>query len=147
MFGPLIRLYAVTKFARTLGILTASGTQILYCAQGDAPGPGQQGDRARDRAGAGAGRRGRLLAAGDGGTEVFPEMLVQMTATGEETGQLDKMLSRTADYYEQRVTAQVDGLSSLIEPIAIWSWAASWDSCCWRCTCPSSTWDRRCDRA
>ena len=49
----------------------------------------------------------------------FPEMLVQMTATGEETGQLDTMLSRTADFYEQRVSAAVDGLSSLIEPIAI----------------------------
>jgi type IV pilus assembly protein PilC len=52
-------------------------------------------------------------------TEVFPEMLVQMTATGEETGQLDTMLMRTADFYEQRVTAKVDGLSSLVEPIAI----------------------------
>jgi type IV pilus assembly protein PilC len=50
---------------------------------------------------------------------VFPEMLVQMTATGEETGQLDALLMRTADFYEQRVTAAVDGLSSLIEPIAI----------------------------
>src|SRR6185436_3800378 len=52
-------------------------------------------------------------------TGVFPEMLVQMTATGEETGKLDELLSRTADFYEQRVTTQVDGLSSLIEPIAI----------------------------
>lgn len=50
---------------------------------------------------------------------VFPEMLVQMTATGEETGQLDHMLTRTAEFYEQRVTATVDGLSSLVEPIAI----------------------------
>jgi type IV pilus assembly protein PilC len=49
----------------------------------------------------------------------FPEMLVQMTATGEETGHLSEMLTRTADFYEQRVAAQVDGLSSLIEPIAI----------------------------
>ena len=49
----------------------------------------------------------------------FPEMLVQMTATGEETGQLDGLLMRTADFYEQRVTSAVDGLSSLIEPIAI----------------------------
>ena len=46
-------------------------------------------------------------------------MLVQMTATGEETGQLDNMLIRTAEFYEQRVTAQVEGLSSLIEPVAI----------------------------
>ena len=51
--------------------------------------------------------------------KVFPDLLVQMTATGEETGQLDNMLSRTADFYEQRVTAKVEGLSSLIEPIAI----------------------------
>ena len=51
--------------------------------------------------------------------DVFPEMLVQMTATGEETGKLDIMLIRTAEFYEQRVTAAVDGLSSLIEPIAI----------------------------
>ena len=50
---------------------------------------------------------------------VLPEMLVQMTATGEETGKLDEMLTRTAEFYEQRVTAQVDGLSSLVEPIAI----------------------------
>jgi type IV pilus assembly protein PilC len=50
---------------------------------------------------------------------VFPEMLVQMTATGEETGHLDDMLSRTADFYEQRVSARVQGLSSVVEPIAI----------------------------
>ena len=42
-----------------------------------------------------------------------------MTATGEETGKLDQMLLRTAEFYEQRVTAKVDGLSSLVEPIAI----------------------------
>jgi type IV pilus assembly protein PilC len=50
---------------------------------------------------------------------VFPDMLVQMTATGEETGKLDQMLLRTAEFYEQRVAAKVEGLSSLIEPIAI----------------------------
>ncbi len=44
-------------------------------------------------------------------TGVFPDMLVQMTATGEETGKLDQMLMRTADFYEQRVTAKVEGLS------------------------------------
>ena len=43
----------------------------------------------------------------------------EMTSTGEETGQLEHMLSRTADFYEQRVAAAVDGLSSLVEPIAI----------------------------
>jgi type IV pilus assembly protein PilC len=119
IFGPLIRMYAVTKFARTLGILTSSGTQILYALKVMRPVPGnkvlEQGiDYVRSRVEAGT-----SLSKAMSDAEVFPEMLVQMTATGEETGQLDNLLSRTADFYEQRVTAAVDGLSSLVEPIAI----------------------------
>jgi type IV pilus assembly protein PilC len=119
LFGPLIRMYAVTKFARTLGILTASGTQILYALKVMRPVPGnrvlEQGiDQVRSRV-----EQGSALSRAMSETGVFPEMLVQMTGTGEETGQLDNMLMRTADFYEQRVTAAVDGLSSLVEPIAI----------------------------
>jgi type IV pilus assembly protein PilC len=119
LFGPLIRMYAVTKFSRTLGILTASGTQILYALKVMRPVPGnkvlERGiDEVRSRV-----EEGDSLSRAMEDAGVFPEMLVQMTATGEETGQLDSMLSRTADFYEQRVTSQVDGLSSLVEPIAI----------------------------
>jgi type IV pilus assembly protein PilC len=119
LFGPLIRLYAVTKFARTLGILTASGTQILYALKVMRPVPGnrvlERGiEFVRSRV-----EEGDSLSRALGDAGVFPEMVVQMTATGEETGQLDNMLMRTADFYEQRVTTQVDGLSSLVEPIAI----------------------------
>jgi type IV pilus assembly protein PilC len=119
LFGPLIRMYAVTKFARTLGMLTGSGTQILYALKVLKPVPGnmvlEQGiEHVRARV-----EEGDSLSRAMDEAGVFPEMLVQMTATGEETGQLDNMLSRTADFYEQRVTAQVDGLSSLVEPIAI----------------------------
>lgn len=119
LFGPLIRMYAVTKFSRTLGILTSSGTQILYALKVMRPVPGnkvlERGiDQIRSRV-----EEGDALARAMEDTGVFPEMLVQMTATGEETGQLDNMLTRTADFYEQRVTSQVDGLSSLVEPIAI----------------------------
>jgi type IV pilus assembly protein PilC len=119
LFGPLIRMYAVTKFARTLGILTASGTQILYSLKVMRPVPGnkvlERGiDSVRMRVEQGVSLSKAMTESG-----AFPEMLVQMTATGEETGQLDTMLSRTADFYEQRVSAAVDGLSSLIEPIAI----------------------------
>lgn len=119
LFGPLIRMYAITKFARTLGMLTASGTQILYALKVMRPVPGnkvlEQGiDFVRSRVEEGGSLSSSMSEAG-----VFPEMLVQMTSTGEETGQLDHMLSRTADFYEQRVTAAVEGLSSLIEPIAI----------------------------
>jgi type IV pilus assembly protein PilC len=119
LFGPLIRLYAVTKFSRTLGILTGSGTQILYALKVMRPVPGnkvlERGiDLVRSRV-----EEGDSLARAMEDAGVFPEMLVQMTATGEETGQLDSMLARTADFYEQRVTTQVEGLSSLVEPIAI----------------------------
>lgn len=119
LFGPLIRMYAVTKFARTLGILTASGTQILHALRVMRPVPGNKVleagiDFVRTRV-----EQGSALAKALADSRAFPEMLVQMTATGEETGQLDRMLSRTADFYEQRVSAAVDGLSSLVEPIAI----------------------------
>ena len=119
LFGPLIRMYAVTKVSRTLGILTASGIQILYALKVMKPVPGnrvlEKGiDEIRARV-----EEGGSLSRAMQDAEVFPEMLVQMTATGEETGHLDEMLMRTADFYEQRVSAQVDGLSSLVEPVAI----------------------------
>jgi len=119
IFGPLIRMYAITKFARTLGMLTSSGTQILYALRVLRPVPGnrvlEQGiEQVRSRV-----EQGSSLSRAMTETGVFPEMLVQMTATGEETGQLDNMLKRTADFYEQRVSAAVQGLSSLVEPIAI----------------------------
>ena len=102
-----------------MGILTASGTQILHALKVMRPVPGnkvlERGiDLVRSRV-----EEGDSLARAMEDAGVFPEMLVQMTATGEETGQLDNMLSRTADFYEQRVTTQVEGLSSLVEPIAI----------------------------
>jgi type IV pilus assembly protein PilC len=119
IFGNLIRMYAITKFARTLGILTSSGTQILYALKVLKPVPGnkvlEQGiEYVRSRV-----EEGVALSRAMADSGVFPEMVVQMTATGEETGRLDTMLSRTADFYEQRVTAAVDGMSSLVEPVAI----------------------------
>ncbi len=119
VFGSLIRMYAVTKTARTLGMLTGSGTQILHALRVLQPVPGnkvlEQGlEQVRSRV-----EQGASLSRAMSETGVFPEMLVQMTATGEETGQLDNMLRRTADFYEQRVSSAVQGLSSLVEPIAI----------------------------
>ena len=119
VFGPLIRMYAITKYARTLGMLTASGTQILYALKVIQPVPGNRVlelgiEQVRSRV-----EQGSSLSRAMTETGVFPEMLVQMTATGEETGKLDDMLTRTADFYEQRVSASVQGLSSLVEPIAI----------------------------
>lgn len=119
LFGSLIGMYAVTKFSRTLGILIGSGTQILTALKVMRPVPGnkvlERGiDEVREQV-----EEGVSLSRALGDTGVFPDMLVQMASTGEETGKLEHMLSRTADFYEQRVTAKVEGLSSLVEPIAI----------------------------
>ena len=119
LFGDLIRMYAITKFSRTLGILTASGTQILAALKIMRPVPGNKVlERGIDTV-RGQVEEGISLSKAMMDAKVFPDMLVQMTATGEETGQLDNMLARTADFYEQRVTAKDEGLSSLVEPIAI----------------------------
>lgn len=119
LFGSLVRMYAMSRYARTLGILLASGTNILYALRVLRPVPGNRMvgraiDTVRTQV-----EGGSSLARAMSNTGAFPDMLVQMTATGEETGRLDDMLSRTADFYEQRVTAKVDGLSSLVEPVAI----------------------------
>jgi type II secretory pathway component PulF len=119
LFGSLVRMYAMTRYARTLGILVGSGTNILYALRVLRPVPGNRMvaravDAVRTQVEGGA-----SLARAMGETGVFPDMLVQMTATGEETGRLDEMLLRTAEFYEQRVTAKVEGLSSLVEPVAI----------------------------
>jgi type IV pilus assembly protein PilC len=119
LFGPLIGMYAITKFSRTLGILTASGTQILSALKVMRPVPGNKVlERGIDDVRAQV-EEGISLSRAMSDAAVFPEMLVQMTATGEETGRLDQMLLRTAEFYEQRVSAKVEGLSSLVEPIAI----------------------------
>src|SRR5262249_35015571 len=119
LFGSLVRMYAMTRYARTLGILVGSGTNILYALRVLRPVPGNRMvahavDAVRTKVEGGA-----SLARAMADTGAFPDMLVQMTATGEETGRLDEMLGRTADFYEQRVTAKVEGLSSLVEPVAI----------------------------
>src|SRR5690242_11814743 len=110
LFGPLVRLYAMTRYARTLGILVGSGTNILYALRVLRPVPGNHMvarsiDDVRTQV-----ERGVSLSRAMAETGAFPDMLIQMTATGEETGRLDEMLSRTADFYEQRVTAKVEGL-------------------------------------
>jgi len=70
---------------------------------------------------------------------LFPHMVIQMTAIGEESGALDEMLAKVADFYEEQVDNAVDGLSSLLEPlimVVIGVWSGAW---WWPCTCRSSS--------
>ena len=62
-------------------------------------------------------KRGGSIAAPIGEAEIFPPMVGHMVAVGEETGQLDEMLSKVADFYEAEVDNAVDAMSSLLEPL------------------------------
>ena len=119
IFGELIRLHVVSRFTRTLGILTSSGTQILTALKVCAPVPGN----ARVEKGILEAKNlvegGRSLASSLDEVKVFPDLVVQMVATGEESGKLDDMLTLTAEYYEQQVAAALEGFTALIEPILI----------------------------
>jgi type IV pilus assembly protein PilC len=93
VFGVLVRKIALAKFTRTFGTLVAAGVPILSALE---------------------------IVGSTSGNEVapvFPSMLVQMIAVGEETGALDAMLNKIADFYDEEVASAVDGLTSMIEPL------------------------------
>lgn len=119
VLGRLLRLYIVSRFSRTLGILLSSGTHVLYSLEVARAVAGNLLYERRIEAVRRDVEQGVPMAAAFGRARVFPETMVQMVATGEETGRLDDMLGRSAVFYEQQVTAAVDGLSSLIEPVII----------------------------
>jgi len=119
VFGPLVRKTALARFARTLAALTRSGVPILESLDivADTSGNHVVATAVRDTQEAVKG--GDSLARPLENHEVFPPMVVQMMSVGEETGALDEMLDKIADFYDQEVEATVDALTSLIEPILI----------------------------
>jgi type IV pilus assembly protein PilC len=119
VFGPLFHKSALSRFSRTLATLIRSGVPILQALEivGDTV-----NNTVVSRAIADVQdsvREGESLAAPLSKHAVFPAMVVQMMAVGEETGALEVMLSKVADFYDQEVEAAVASLTSLIEPILI----------------------------
>jgi type IV pilus assembly protein PilC len=119
VFGTLTRKAALARFSRTLAALTRSGVSILEALDIVAETSGNEIVATAVRDTQGAVKRGDTLARPLEQHEVFPPMVVQMIAVGEETGALDEMLDKIADFYDQEVTATVDALTSLIEPMLI----------------------------
>jgi type IV pilus assembly protein PilC len=117
VFGPLVRKLALARFTRTFGTLVAAGVPILSSLDivGDTAG-NEVVARAVRKVRA-AIKEGETIAKPLSESPVFPSMLVQMIAVGEETGALDAMLSKVADFYDEEVSVAVDGLTSLIEPL------------------------------
>jgi type IV pilus assembly protein PilC len=115
--GPVMRKIAVARFTRTLGTLLASGVPILDALDIVAKTAGnvvveEAVMYARLRISEGKNMAGPLAE-----TNVFPPMVVQMVGVGEQTGALDTMLNKIADFYEEEVDVAVGGLTSLIEPV------------------------------
>jgi type IV pilus assembly protein PilC len=117
IIGPTLRKIVVARFTRTLGTLLASGVPILdaleICGRTAGNRVVQAGIlRAKARIAEGHNMAGPLADA-----KVFPTMVVQMIDVGEQTGQMDQMLQKIADFYEEEVDTAVAGLTSLIEPV------------------------------
>jgi len=119
VFGLLARKGALARFARTLAALTRSGVGILEALEIVADTAGNEVVSLALRDTQRAVKQGDTLARPLSQHEVFPPMVVQMIAVGEETGALDDMLDKIADFYDQEVEATVDALTSLIEPLLI----------------------------
>ena len=120
IFGKLVHKTAIARFSHTLSGLITTGVPILQAMEivGDTSGNAVVEDAliaAKASVSEGESIAGPLAAAGT----VFPPMVVQMVAVGEETGALDQMLERIGTFYDQEVDAMVEGLTSLIEPILI----------------------------
>jgi type IV pilus assembly protein PilC len=119
VFGDVLRKGAVARFTRTLGTLISSGVPILNGLEITARTAGNRVVQNAIMAARASIREGETIAAPLRQSTVFPPMVVQMISVGEETGALDDMLSRIADFYDDEVDTAVDSLTSLIEPIMI----------------------------
>ncbi len=119
VFGVLIRKVAVSKFSRTLGTLLKSGVSILRALEIVAKTSGNKVLENAINATSKAVREGRQISDPLRESKVFPPMVVQMIAVGETSGELEKMLSKVADFYDDQVDAAVAGLTSMIEPLVI----------------------------
>lgn len=119
VFGSLIRKVSVSKFTRTLATLMKSGVPILRALEIVAK---TSGNRLLEKVILSSGkaiREGRKLSEPLKESQVFPPMVTRMIAVGETSGELEKMLSKISDFYDDQVDVAVAGLTSLIEPLVI----------------------------
>ena len=119
IFGRILKKVVIAKFLRTLGVLVESGLPVIDSLE---LAGGSSGNEVLFQA---SGKIGTMISHGSSlsksfaSTGVFPEIVVQMISTGEETGTLGEMLSNLSDYYDEQVGTSIEGLSSIIEPLLI----------------------------
>ena len=119
VFGSLLDQSILNKFCKTFGILIGAGVPVLEAM---ALLKKVVGNRVYEKAVADAAnyiRDGYNISTALRRTEIFPSILLQLVSTGEETGEIDDLLDRAADYYHKQVNALVDRMTTLIEPLLI----------------------------
>lgn len=116
LFGPLNEKSSVARFCRVFGTLTRSGVPILNCLDIVIETIGNQVIADAVDATKKEIQQGGMLSIALGRRNVFPAMAIQMMSIGEETGELDAMMMKVADFYEDEVEQTIKALTSLIEP-------------------------------
>jgi type IV pilus assembly protein PilC len=117
IFGEVIRKATLARFARTLATMFTAGVPLVEALDSVAGASGNKVYYDATKKIQSEISTGTSLTVAMQNTDVFPNMMLQMTAIGEESGALDGMLEKVADFYESEVDDAVEGLSSLMEPI------------------------------
>ena len=119
VIGKLLRKVAIARFARTLSTLQKSGVSILTALEIVGKTSGNKVIEAAVVHTKMSIKEGESIAQPLTASKVFPPMVTRMISVGEQTGKLEEMLGKVADFYESEVDAAVSGLTSLIEPLII----------------------------
>ena len=117
VFGDVIRKATIARFSRTLSTMFAAGVPLVEALDSVAGASGNRVYYDATKRIQSEISTGTSLTVAMQNAEVFPNMVLQMTAIGEESGALDSMLSKVADFYEGEVDDAVDALASLMEPM------------------------------
>jgi len=117
VFGELVKKSSIARWTRTLSTTFAAGVPLVEALDSVGGAAGNYVYMVATKRIQGEVATGSSLNSAMSGTDVFPNMVIQMVAIGEESGSLDTMLSKVADYYEQEVDDAVAALSSLMEPV------------------------------
>jgi type IV pilus assembly protein PilC len=117
VIGPILQKAAIARYARTLATMFSAGVPLVEALESVAGATGnivyEEGVmQMRDEV-----ATGQRLQQSMENSELFPNMVIQMIAVGEESGSLDEMSAKVADFYEEDVDNAVDNLSSLLEPM------------------------------
>lgn len=115
----IIKKLAVARFARTFSALLGAGVAVLECLAVTARSVGNVVYEKALLEAATEVKNGKALSAVIGDNPIFPPIVAQMLAVGEETGQTDVVLVKVAEFYEEEVDVAIEGLSSIIEPAMI----------------------------